>query len=354
MAGFSAFNRNNRSNNLAYLKNIGTIDVPGATPTTGNTFVKQFTSPGTFTVDPATVYNPSKNRVLTSIPKAFTPSVEILVVAGGGGGTLGGGGGAGGGGGVVYDPAFIGEGQYTVVVGSGGGEQTNAPSPTVFYPGADGQNSQIYLTSSGPNPSTVATTGFLAKGGGGSGGGTAGSPRPGGSGGGAGFVPGSGGTGGSGIQPAIPQASPTAVNYGNPGGGSNQPGYAHSGGGGGAGGSGTTVSGGPAGPGGAGYNSSISGSPYPYSAGAGGGTGGRWTGPGGSWNGGFGGRGSPLSGRGGGCPPGGPPGAQNDGVAATGYGAGGGPGGNFIHVGPSRPGKAGYQGIVILKYTTAS
>lgn len=353
MPGFQSFDRTQRVNNLALIKDKPSITTPAPTTVSlgGNQYRTTFASPGSFNMSATTTFNPSKKRQISAVGGgAFPGFIEILVVAGGGGGSFGGGGGAGGGGGIVYDPSFRGaSGQYTIVIGPGGaGELT--PSPPA-YPltgtGAPGGNSEIYLTSAGPGPSTASPTGLKAIGGGGAGGGYG--QKPGGSGGGTGWLPGIS-QGGAGIQPTITQSSPTSLRYGNPGGYGTQPGYSHSGGGGGAGGAGSN-GGGPAGPGGSGYTSTISGSPYPYSAGAGGGTGGRWTGPGGSWNGGYGARGSPLSGRGGGCPPGGPNVNQEAGFAGTGYGAGGGPGGNFIHVGPSTPGKDGYQGVVIIKYT---
>lgn len=353
MAGFQSFNRSKRVNNLSLLRGKGGFTAPA--PTTedlgGNQYRTTFTSPGSFNVSSDPTFNPSKKREISSTGGGFPGSFEILVVAGGGGGSFGGGGGAGGGGGVVYVPSFPGgNNEYTVVVGSGGagqvGPYAGPPTPGPGYPapetGAPGGNSEIYITSVGPGPSVASPSGLKAIGGGGAQG--ASDPKPGGSGG------GSGSTGGTGIQPTITHVVPV-TQYGNPGGNGRGPeGYSHSGGGGGAGGSGSPGPG-PAGPGGSGYTSSISGSPYPYSAGAGGGTGGRWTGPGGSWNGGYGSRGSPLSGRGGGCPPSGPNTNQEVGYEGTGYGAGGGPGGNFIHVGPSSPGKNGYQGVVIIKYT---
>lgn len=358
MPGFESFNRTRRLNNLSLLSNRGGFNVSPVASTESlgsNNYRSTFTSPGDISTLTTYTYNPSKKRQISATPGSTWPgSFEILVVAGGGGGNFGGGGGAGGGGGVVYVPSFPANGVYTVVVGSAGtGEGPGPyPGPGVAGPGypapatgAPGGNSEIYLTSSGPGPSVASPTGLKAIGGGGAQGNS--DPKPGGSGG------GSGGTGGTGIQPTITHVV-AVTQYGNPGGNGLAPsGYAHSGGGGGAGGAGAPGPG-PAGAGGSGYDSSISGSPYPYSAGAGGGTGGRWTGPGGSWNGGYGARGSPLSGRGGGCPPAGPNAAQETGYAATGYGAGGGPGGNFIHVGPSSPGTNGYQGVVIIKYSKTS
>jgi len=354
MSGFQSFDRTRRVNNLALIKDKPSFTAPAPTTVSlgGNQYRTTFTSPGSFNLSTSNTFNPSKKRQISSVGGGGFPGyIEVLVVAGGGGGSFGGGGGAGGGGGVVYDPSFTGaSGEYTVVVGSGGGGELS-PAPGPPYPlgatGSPGNPSEIYFTSVGPGPSTASPSGLKAIGGGGAGGGYG--QKPGGSGGGTGWFPGIS-QGGAGIQPTITQSSGTALKYGNSGGYGTQPGYSHSGGGGGAGGGGSN-GGGPAGPGGSGYTSSISGSPYPYSAGAGGGTGGRWTGPGGSWNGGYGARGSPLSGRGGGCPPGGPNANQEDGIAASGYGAGGGPGGNFIHVGPSTSGKNGYQGVVIIKYT---
>lgn len=362
MAGFQSFNRNSRLNNLSFLSTGAGVSTPApvTVPLGGNSFRATFTSPGTFNYINKNLFSPSKKRTINPIAGGGNnaSSFEVLVVAGGGGGSFGGGGGAGGGGGVVYDPFFILQngkgGDFTVTIGGGGagaGPLPNpSPAPTTGSPGGD---TFVYLTSDGPLPSSGGEWGLTAVGGGGAAG-AHGAVKPGGSGGGAQWLPGIS-QGGAGIQPIITQGSSSATNYGYPGGYGLGPGYAHSGGGGGAGGAGSNSGPapgyGPAGPGGSGYTSTISGSPYPYSAGAGGGTGGRWTGPGGSWTGGYGDRGSPLSGRGGGCPPSGPPASQNDGVAATGYGAGGGPGGNFIHVGPSTPGKDGYQGIVIIKYT---
>ena len=363
MAGFQSFNRNRRINNLALFKGLPGVSAPAPTvaPVSGNTYRATFTSPGTFELKTASTFNPSKVRTVSPInPGGTVNAFEMLVVAGGGGGSHGGGGGAGGGGGVVYDPSFSLDngksGEFTVTIGSGGAGQLNPiPEP---YPltgtGAPGGDTEVYYTPDGPLPSSGGAWGVLARGGGGAAGGYGNvGNKPGGSGGGSGYTSQitSDPQRSAGIQPTISQGSTNATNYGNPGGRGTQPGYAHSGGGGGAGGAGSN-GGGPAGPGGAGYTSSISGSPYPYSAGGGGGTGGRWTGPGGSWNGGYGTAGSPLAGRGGGCPPGGPPGSQTEGTASNGYGAGGAPGGNFIHVGPSRKGWDGYQGIVIIKYTT--
>lgn len=367
MAGFQSFSRNSRLNNLALLKSLSGVESPAPVTqnVSGNTFRATYTSPGTFEVISASSFNPSKIRTLNPIKPAGSADIEILVVAGGGGGSFGGGGGAGGGGGVVYDPSFALDngksGEFTISIGSGGAGQLNPhpmPQPTspVSIPqtGVPGGDTQVYFTPDGPLPGSGGAWGLRAKGGGGAVGsyGNQGN-KPGGSGGGSGYSPTitSDPQRSAGIQPTITQGSTNASNHGYPGGRGTQPGYAHSGGGGGAGGAGSN-GGGPAGPGGAGYDSSISGSPYPYAAGGGGGTGGRWTGPGGSWNGGYGDAGSPLAGRGGGAPPSGPSANQTEGYAANGYGAGGAPGGAFIHVGPSRKGWDGYQGIVIVKYTT--
>lgn len=362
MAGFQSFNRNNRINNLGLFKELPGVSTPAptTTPVSGNTYRATFTSPTTFDLRNKNTYNPSKVRTISPIaPGGTVNAFEMLVVAGGGGGSNGGGGGAGGGGGVVIDPSFSldnnGSGNFTVTIGAAGAGTGPVPEP---YPlagtGGPGGDSEVYLTADGPIPSSGGAWGIKAIGGGGavSSYGNIGN-KPGGSGGGSGYTPQitSDPQRSAGIQPTITQGSTNATNYGYPGGRGTGDGYAHSGGGGGAGGAGVN-GGGPAGAGGAGYTSDMSGTPYPYSAGAGGGTGGRWTGPGGSWNGGYGAQGSPLAGRGGGCPPGGPPTSQQDGIAATGYGAGGGPGGSFIHVGPSTSGKNGYQGIVIIKYTT--
>tara|TARA_Y100000004_G_scaffold23561_1_gene23898 strand:- start:4001 stop:5107 length:1107 start_codon:yes stop_codon:yes gene_type:complete len=368
MAGFQSLNRNRRINNLALFKELPGVSAPAPTvaPVSGNTYRATFTSPGTFTLKSTSTYNPSKVRTISPInPGGTVNAFEMLAVAGGGGGCFGGGGGAGGGGGVVYDPSFSLDngksGEFTVSIGSGGPGQTSpsGPEPGSGYPlpgtGAPGGDTEVYYTPDGPLPNSGGAWGVYARGGGGAVGSYANvGNKPGGSGGGAGYGPQvtSDPQRSAGIQPSITQGSSNAVNHGYPGGRGTNPGYSHSGGGGGAGGAGSN-GGGPAGPGGSGYTSSISGSPYPYSAGGGGGTGGRWTGPGGSWNGGYGTAGSPLAGRGGGCPPSGPPSSQTEGYAANGYGAGGAPGGNFIHVGPSRKGWDGYQGIVIVKYTTA-
>ena len=356
MAGFQSFNRGSRLNNLGLTYRLAGLSTPAPTTTqiSPSEYRATFTSPGTFEFLKNSAYNPSKVRTISPITGSNSAdSLEVLVVAGGGGGSFGGGGGAGGGGGVVNDPTFellnFKDGNFTVTVGGAGlGQSTPLPAPdiTLTNSGAPGGDSEIYLTQDGPLPASGGSWGIKSIGGGGAG--TGYGRKPGGSGGGTSFLP--SGSGGAGIQPTVTHGSANATNYGNPGGRGTNPGYSHSGGGGGAGGAGSS-GGGPAGPGGSGYTSSLSGSPYPYSAGAGGGTGGRWTGPGGSWNGGYGAQGSPLAGRGGGCPPSGPPAAQNDGLAANGYGAGGGPGGNFIHSGPSTAGKNGYQGIVIIKHS---
>ena len=369
MAGFQSFNRNSRLNNLALLNKLPGLSSPAPITqnVSGNTYRATYTSPGTFELLTQSTYNPSKVKTISSIAQGGTINAfEMLVVAGGGGGSFGGGSaGAAGGGGVVYDPSFSLDngksGEFTVTIGAAGQGQTSPhpmPSPTapVTIPqtGTPGGDTEVYYTPDGPLPSSGGAWGIYAVGGGGAVGnyGNQGA-KPGGSGGGSGYHPAitSDPQRSAGIQPTITQGSSNAGNHGYPGGRGVQPGYAHSGGGGGAGGAGSNGGNGPAGPGGAGYTSSISGSPYPYSAGGGGGTGGRWTGPGGSWNGGYGNAGSPLAGRGGGCPPSGPPSTQTEGYAANGYGAGGAPGGNFIHVGPSRKGWDGYQGVVIIKYT---
>lgn len=366
MAGFQSFNRNSRLNNLALLNKLPGLSSPAPITqnVSGNTYRATYTSPGTFELLTQSTFNPSKVKTISSIAQGGTVNAfEMLAVAGGGGGSFGGGGGAGGGGGVVYDPSFALDngksGSFTVTVGSGGAGQTSpsGPEPQSGYPltgtGTPGEDTEVYYTPDGPLPSSGGAWGIYARGGGGA----VGSyqnvgNKPGGSGGGSGYGPQitSDPQRSAGIQPSITQGSTNATNHGYHGGRGTNPGYSHSGGGGGAGSAGSN-GGGPAGPGGSGYTSSISGSPYPYSAGGGGGTGGRWTGPGGSWNGGYGNAGSPLAGRGGGCPPSGPPSTQTEGYAANGYGAGGAPGGNFIHVGPTRKGWDGYQGVVIIKYT---
>ena len=174
-------------------------------------------------------------------------NIDILVVAGGGQGGLPNGdsnyGGGGGAGGLVWYTGFKAlEGNYSIVVGSGGAETTSGSGNRQ---GNDGADSTAF--------------GLTAKGGGG-GGGQGGQPngRPGGSGGGAGYTGGASG-GASATQPSQSNTLSTGTlvhNLGNAGGNANSSPNG-GGGGGGAGGAGFngTGSGNPV-HGGAGYNMS--------------------------------------------------------------------------------------------------
>jgi hypothetical protein len=317
----------------------GTVDTssrPGLT-------IRTFTSPGTFTIQGA------------------TGNIEIMLVAGGGAGQAGGTGGGGGGGTVIYHPAVPMSASlttplsYTVTVGNAGGNGGYPGSPAPSQPGGD---SEFYLTSLGPGPST-SSNGLRAKGGGGGGGPNSSTPSPpyagqsGGNGGGGGTV--GSWSGGTSNQPSVTQSIPGATIYGGYSGGlGGSPQDNKGGGGGGAGGTGGASVDGPggrAGNGGAGVNLSITGSSVNYGAGGGGGGSGKWSGPGGQWWGGGGSAGGPSAGVGGGSSDGSVGGQTNGAPGVTNRGGGGGATGYGVHSYNGTVANPGGSGVVVIVHT---
>lgn len=274
--------------------------------------------------------------------------VDYIVVAGGGGGGRGSGtftdtsGGGGGAGGYRTGTVNLFEGQYHVIIGSGGPGFLDLLAPT-----DNGNGNPSSLKYVGDINTLSSNSINIESSGGGCGGRYPGSlqGRPGGSGGGGGSTPGTGGTG---------NTPPTSPSQGNPGG--NGIAFA-SGGGGGSGGPGIPGSSPPAkgGNGGLGIAGFNADSGIPSSYGATGPSPGRWFAGGGGGGGtalGFGGVGpgagpGPFAGGG----PGGRPGSTSpirDGIAGTVNTGGGGGGGAASPVGGS--GGGGGSGIVIIRY----
>ncbi len=240
-------------------------------------------------------------------------NAEILVVGGGGGGG-GDGGGGGGGGGIVHKTSqTIPSKNYVVVVGRGGiGNMATSGGSS----SGNGLDSSIDITgvevAKGGGGGATRTHGGRASNGGSGGGGAGGSVSQTNSGLG---VSGQGSNGGKGYND----------NFTSSGGGSS------GGGGGGKNAAGIQAAEYVGGSGGEGYASSISGTSYVYSSGGGGGR------SGGAGTAGLGGNGAGKGGTGSTA-------ISKLGGAATGYGSGGGGGGQ------SSLGGSGKQGIVIIRY----
>jgi len=240
------------------------------------------------------------SSTIWTVPSGVT-NVEYLVVGGGGGGgSYGGGGGAGG----FRTGTLTGlSGDQTVTVGSGGAGGIDWWWGTPATDGGDSAFGTITVSGGGGGGSSFSTNGLSGgSGGGATGTGTAGSGTP-----------GQGNIGGTGKQ--------WGTRY-------------MGGGGGGASAAGGAATGTSApytgGSGGAGSYSAITGTDTPYAGGGGGG---------GSSNGGSLPGGGGVGGGGAGTV------GNNDGGDATYYGGGGGGGGSGGN------GGAGYQGIVIIKYS---
>tara|TARA_B100002019_G_C21174077_1_gene550088 strand:- start:50 stop:1084 length:1035 start_codon:yes stop_codon:yes gene_type:complete len=289
--------------------------------------VHEFTSTGTSTFD---------------VLGGSSEDVRVLVVGGGGGGGGGcpGGAGGGGGGAVIHrDDVPFSPGTYNVIIGTGGSGQPN----TGNTPGAFGGDTTLYYKDGN----------FLALGGGGGHSNSYdGSTQVGSSG---------GGTGGYGgdvnlkrgvdrglVASGVDDISPP-TGFGGAGGQGTPGQHYRSGGGGGAGGNGAnhgTSHGTPdsSGHGGASFQTYIKGPANPIHVGAGGGGGYGREGNGFNDTGGNGGTGA---GHGGNSPQQTPPAGSN----ATGYGSGGGGHGYHAPGGCGTSGN-GYQGIVIISYST--
>jgi hypothetical protein len=272
---------------------IGTTAQRPATPANGMTRINTTTN----TLEVYSTVNSSWNTVSTFTNA--TPTVEYLVVAGGGGSAQGQNGGQGGGGG--------GAGGYRTASGFA----VTAGSSITVTVGAGGTGG-VY-PSTNPTSGSDSVFSSITSTGGGSGGGAFNSPPP-----------ANGGSGGGGLD-----SGGTGVSGQGFAGGTGPSDGA--GGGGGAGAVGANGSGRVGGSGGVGLASSITGTSV-FRAGGGGG-GGNTSAAGGSGGGGIGGD-------------------YDDNIAATAGTAntGGGGGGGVYLFSPSREGKAGGSGIVIIRY----
>ena len=268
----------------------------------------------TFTVNASDGLN-TIPRSFSITSRAFTPTVEYLVVAGGGGGAgavIGdGSSGGGGAGGLLYGTKNVGGPlSFLVTVGLGGNGglgQSNGGSNNSLRNGSNGSNSifdNLVSIGGGAGKCQDGTAG--ATGGSGGGGAGGGSPAPGAGGSG---TPGQGNSGGAG------QNSPYA-----------------GGGGGGAG----AVGGSNGGAGGAGLSYSITGSSLTY---AGGGGPGQNNYGGSSGTGGAGGGGAGANG------------IANGTSGTSNTGGGGGGGGNHGSSGGGGSGGNGGSGVVVLAYS---
>jgi len=248
-----------------------------------------------------------------TVPAGVT-SVEYLVIAGGGGGagmkaySNSYGAGGGGAGGYKNATGFAVSGSYTVTVGAGGTQGTNAPSN-----GGNGGNSVFgSITATGGGGGATASTSTKASGlAGGSGGGGAGGSS-------------GGGAGGAGTAGQGNNGGTAAKKSGGGGGGAGAVGGASTDNKGGTGGNGKIF-----------Y---ITGEALTYAGGGGGGSGGNSLGGGAGGSGGGGAGGAAK---------------QNPGVNAAFYGSGGGGGTSSSSTSAAnQKGGAGYRGVVIVRYRT--
>jgi hypothetical protein len=270
------------------------------------------------------IFTFAENGTFT-VPSGKTGFAKILVVGGGGAGGFGGGGG-GGAGGVVYSPeAYLTSGTYAVTVGVGGTAPTTYGSNAANRGGSSSFGDLVSVSGggAGPNPARAGNNAYDGNVSGGSSAGTFSLKYS------VSGIDGQGNAGGNGHN----ASTATQVN------GS----YGTSGGGGGAsspGGDGSLSAGGA---GGDGLACAITGETLYYGAGGGGSIYYLASGTGGAGGQGGGGAGGSVTSEA----------EERNGSAGTFYGAGGGSGA-LNSSGQGGAGGAGYQGVVIVRYTDYS